>query len=151
MAMPDAQTLVNDSTKTKEKEVTSRRWVEPERKWYNPFSWFSSGYYVNVKNTVTVTYVDMQRIADEFGANIRQYPQRIREEFMAKAQDNLEIAKKSLLSVMEGIDAKMADISDKLKKAYEDEKAKEAVIEESKKQLDWLIGFKQKLDNILAI
>ena len=30
-----------------------------KRKWYNPFSWFRSGYSVDVKKTVTETYVDI--------------------------------------------------------------------------------------------
>ena len=152
MSMPDPSELVKMNTKTESKEVvTGTRWVEPERKWYNPFSWFRRGYSVDVKETVTETYVDMQPIIDDFAAVIREYPQRIQADFEEKADQNLSIAKNALLSVMDGIDAKMAEVTSNLQKALADEEVKKEAIAESKKQLEWLCEFNQKLDNILAV
>ena len=152
MSMPDPSVLVKMNTKTESKEVvTGTRWVEPERKWYNPFSWFRKGYSVDVIETVTETYVDMQPIIDNFAAVIREYPQRIQADFEKKADQNLSVAKNALLSVMDGIDAKMAEVTSNLQKALADEEVKKAAIAESKKQLGWLCEFNQKLDNILAV
>lgn len=152
MTMPDPAELVRSNTKTESKEiVTGTRWVPPVRKWYNPFSWFRSGYSVDVKKTVTETYVDMQPIVDDFAAVIRQYPQRIQADFEEKANENLRVAKDALLSVMDGIDAKMAEVTMNLQKALADEEVKKTAIAESKKQLEWLCDFNQKLDNILAV
>lgn len=152
MSMPDPSVLVKMNTKTESKEVvTGTRWVEPERKWYNPFSWFRKGYSVDVIETVTETYVDMQPIIDNFAAVIREYPQRIQADFEKKADQNLSVAKNALLSVMDGIDAKMAEVTSNLQKALADEEVKKAAIAESKKQLEWLCEFNQKLDNILAV
>ena len=152
MTMPDPAELVRSNTQTESKEiVTGTRWVPPVRKWYNPFSWFRSGYSVDVKKTVTETYVDMQPIVDDFAAVIRQYPQRIQADFEEKANENLRVAKDALLSVMDGIDAKMAEVTMNLQKALADEEVKKTAIAESKKQLEWLCDFNQKLDNILAV
>ena len=52
---------------------------------------------------------------------------------------------------MDGIDAKMAEVTMNLQKALADEEVKKTAIAESKKQLEWLCDFNQKLDNILAV
>lgn len=152
LKLPDSNVLISANKQTETEDVVvGKRWVPPEKSIFKPWTWFRQGHYEDVIETVTHTYVDTKKIAEDFSAQIHKFITDLRADFEQKAAENLNEAKKNILIAMAEIDTKMQSVVEELQKAQADEEIKQTSLDESKRELNWLKEFNQKLDDILAI
>ena len=134
----------------REEEVAvGERWVEPEKHWYNPFSWFRSGHYETIYKTEK--YVDGEELAQRFFTPVQ--------ESLYKAQDSaLAYAEKQSKIIAQRFDEEVAKVDGIIKEklsamealtADREKAAKEA--EEAKEDAKWLEDIKGQVESILEI
>ena len=167
-----------EQVKTGTRRVVVDSHIESDSHWYNPFSWGrkkivkdyededvyetrdvyaeqdkfeTKDVYEDRDVMETRTYVNLKPIAVRFTKDLREFAMKNIENFKEQADKNVEEAKATLLALMDAIDERVLEIQKQLVTAQYDQKAKEQMVAENSKKVEWCNNFKADLQEILDI
>lgn len=150
MNMPSVKDMIASNTEIESREVCVGSHEVSTSKWWNPFSWGSSKT-VYEYETETTEYVNLQPIAADITTELRAVVMRNIDGFKTQANENVEVAKVTLLEIMDIIDAKVNEVQAQLLEAQTDKDKKEQIRNENQQKMDWYNDFSKKLQDILAV
>ena len=139
--------LNNNDVKTKSERYNGRE--VSDSKWYNPFSW---GRTRTVYDYRTVEYVDMNETWKEKELIIESEFNN----FLASALEKVESDKNKLVGnylafIEREFNEKFEALIGAMQEQLNNKAVREQTIAEAREQQRWIIDFKAKLDNTLAI
>jgi GTPase SAR1 family protein len=150
MNMPSVRDMIETNTETESREICVGSHEVSTSKWWNPFSWGSSKTVYEYETQVT-EFVNLQPIADDITTELRATVMQNIDGFKKQATNNVEMAKTTLLEIMDIIDAKVDEVQAQLLEAQKDKDKKEQIRSENQQKMDWYNDFSNKLQDILAV
>lgn len=139
--------LKDRDVKTKEEKYNGRE--VSDSSWYNPFSW---GRTRTVYDCRTVEYVDMNETWKEKRTLIEGAFNDLKADALKKLESDKDKLVKNYLAFIEReFNEKFEALIGTLKNQLNNKELREQTIAEAKKQQSWIIDFRAKLDNTLAI
>ncbi|HEI9843870.1 TPA: dynamin family protein [Morganella morganii] len=139
---------LNDSDiKTKEERSNGRE--VSDSRWYNPFSWGSTR---TVYDYHTVQYVDMNETWKEKRTIIESEFNDFRASALKKFEaDKDKLVKNYLAFIEREFNEKFETLIGMMQEQLNNKEVREQAISEAREQQRWIVDFKAKLDNTLAI
>ncbi|MCU6376729.1 dynamin family protein [Morganella morganii] len=139
---------LNDSDiKTKEERSNGRE--VSDSRWYNPFSWGSTR---TVYDYHTVQYVDMNETWKEKRTIIESEFNDFRASALKKFEaDKDKLVKNYLAFIEREFNEKFETLIGMMQEQLNNKEVREQAISEAREQQCWIVDFKAKLDNTLAI
>ncbi|WP_319779962.1 dynamin family protein [Maridesulfovibrio sp.] len=146
LKMPSTKRLI-ESNKYEEKVAVGTREVSTS-KWWNPFSWGSS------KTVTDYEYrdkVNMSNLWDEIRDELYINHNRNKNNAKQQAEKQAQTAKSIALKAMDDIDQLWTANMEKIRIASVDQQAKQELINNNKKKLNWYEDFSHELKQVLSL
>ena len=136
---------------TEDVEVGSHEELNTNKKWYKPWTWFQDKYYT-VTDYEEQEFVDFSKyLDDEILPNIEKSADSTRELVFDYAEKEEQKFKSFFKKQLDKLDDAVKSKLEEKQKSISSKEALEKTIEQNKKNIDWIKGFKKDLDSLLAI
>ncbi|MBQ3837622.1 MAG: dynamin family protein, partial [Treponema sp.] len=132
-------------------KVGSHQEKNANKKWYKPWTWFEDKY-VTVDDYETQDFVDFDIYIDNsLYPEVEKFEKETRKVATNWGNAEADKFKKFFLNKLTELDVAIKNKIDEQEQVLSDAKKTEAMIAESKKNLEWLESFKKQLDSVLSI
>ncbi len=149
-SIPDADKLIDSYKYTQREKVGEETYRNPDKKWYNPFSWFEPKYLTrNIYEDRT--YIDGEKLSESI---IDPYIKSL-EANLEKFESAIDIETKNLKEFFKREIDKLEKVLEnkvkELEKLVEESDVVTIDIENKNKEKDWLLEISNRLETILDI
>lgn len=142
--------IISDSIEKEEVVVGQKEKRNPNKKWYNPFTWFEPSYYME-DITEDREYVNKEKLAQKFFAPIQESLYKNSESAQNYAKESTKEIREYFSKKFDELDELLQEKLDDLKKYTSDEEKAQLELEKVQNRLNWLNEIQDKINKILEI
>ena len=138
------------SVYTENVKVGSEMKLNTNKKWYKPWTWFQDKY-IEVPDYEKQDFANFSKNLERIGLNIEEFASSTSELVFDYAKEEEDKFKTFFKKQLDKLDDAVKSKLEEKQKSISSKEALEKTIEQNKKNIAWIKGFKQDLDSLLAI